>query len=106
MSPPAPKPRESFPAAIGRLMALAEAYPDLKANDNFLDLQKQLAGIEDEIQMARRYYNGATRNLNVLVQSLPSNFVAGLFGFHEREFFEADDADRAVPEVAFKGAAS
>ena len=93
-------------AAIGRLMALAEAYPDLKASDNFLDLQKQLAGIEDEIQMARRYYNGAARNLNVLVQSFPSNLVAGLFGFHEREFFEIGDADRAVPEVAFKGAGS
>ena len=56
--------------------------------------------------MARRYYNGATRNLNVLVQSFPSNLIAGAFGFREREFFEIDDADRAVPEVAFKGAAS
>ncbi len=93
-------------AAIGKLMALAEAYPDLKASDNFLDLQKQLAAIEDEIQMARRYYNGATRNLNVLVQSFPSNVIASAFGFREREFFEIDEADRAVPEVAFKGAAS
>jgi len=93
-------------AAIGRLMALAEAYPDLKASDNFLDLQQQLATIEDEIQMARRYYNGAARNLNVLVQSFPSNLVAGLFGFRQREFFEIADADRAVPEVAFKGATS
>jgi LemA protein len=91
-------------AAIGRLMAVAEAYPDLKASSNFLDLQQSLAGIEDEIQMARRYYNGATRNLNVLVQSFPSNLVAGLFGFRQREFFEVADADRAVPEVAFKGA--
>jgi len=93
-------------AAIGQLMALAEAYPDLKASDNFLDLQKSLATIEDEIQMARRYYNGATRNLNVLVESFPSNLVAGLFGFYQRDFFEIADADRAVPEVAFKGAAS
>jgi LemA protein len=93
-------------AAIGKLMALAEAYPDLKASDNFLDLQKQLAAIEDELQMARRYYNGAARNLNVLVQSFPSNLVAGTFGFGQREFFEIDDSDRAVPEVAFKGAAS
>jgi LemA protein len=93
-------------AAIGRLMALAEAYPDLKASDNFLDLQKQLAGVEDEIQMSRRYYNGATRNLNVLVQSFPSNFVAGLFGFRAREFFEIGDADRAAPEIVFKGAPS
>ena len=51
--------------------------------------------------MARRYYNGAARNLNVLVQSFPSNLVAGTFGFHQRTFFEIDDADRAVPEVAF-----
>ena len=91
-------------AAIGKLIALAEAYPDLKASDNFLDLQKQLAAIEDEIQMARRYYNGAARNLNVLVQSFPSNLIAGTFGFHPRDFFEIDAADRAVPEVAFKGA--
>ncbi len=93
-------------AAIGKLIALAEAYPDLKASDNFLDLQKQLATIEDDLQMARRYYNGATRNLNVLVQSFPSNLVAGALGFHQRDFFEIDDADRAVPEVAFKGATS
>ncbi len=93
-------------AAIGKLMAIAEAYPDLKASDNFLDLQKQLAGIEDEIQMARRYYNGATRNLNVLVQSFPSNLVADALGFHQRDFFEADDGDRAVPGVAFTGASS
>ena len=93
-------------AAIGKLMALAEAYPDLKASDNFLDLQKQLATIEDEIQMARRYYNGAARNLNVLVLSFPSNLVAGSFGFRQRDFFEIDDADRAVPGVTFRGATS
>lgn len=93
-------------AAIGKLMALAEAYPDLKASDNFLDLQRQLASVEDKIQMARRYYNGAARNLNVLIQSFPGNLVAGTFGFHMREFFEIDDADREVPAVAFTGAAS
>jgi LemA protein len=92
-------------AAIGKLMALVEAYPDLKANDNFLDLQRQLATIEDEIQMARRYYNGATRNLNALIQSFPSNLVAGAFGFRQREFFQIEYGDRAVPEVTFKGAA-
>ncbi|MEQ9688213.1 MAG: LemA family protein [Bauldia litoralis] len=93
-------------SAIGKLMALAEAYPDLKASDNFLELQKTLATVEDEIQMARRYYNGATRNLNVMVESFPSNLVAGLFGFVKRDFFEMDPSDGAVPGIDFKGAGS
>ena len=88
--------------ALARLLALAEAYPDLKASDNFRDLQAALATVEDEIQMARRYYNGATRNLNVLVESFPSNLVAGALGFAKRDFFQAADGDRAVPEVAFR----
>jgi len=87
--------------ALGRLFALAENYPDLKASRNFLDLQQQLATLENEIQMARRYYNGAVRNLNILVESFPGNVVAGLFGFARRDYFElADPADRAVPAVA------
>lgn len=88
--------------AIGRLLAIVENYPDLKASPNFLQLQATLAGIEDEIQMARRYYNGATRELNVMVESFPSNLVAGMFGFSQRAFFETDDRGRAVPEVAFQ----
>ena len=87
-------------AALGRLIALSENYPDLKASANFLGLQQQLADLENELQMARRYYNGAVRNLNVLVQSFPSNLVAGLFGFAPRDFFELDDAgERAAPQV-------
>src|SRR3569833_470996 len=87
--------------ALGKVMALAESYPDLKASGNFLALQQQLSTLENELQMARRYYNGAARNQNVLVQSFPSNIVAGLFGFAERPFFElSSDADRAVPQVA------
>jgi LemA protein len=87
--------------ALGRLFALAENYPDLKASGNFLALQQELSALEDELQMARRYYNGAVRNLNTLVQSFPSNLVAGLFGFSERAYFElADAAERAVPQVA------
>jgi LemA protein len=87
--------------ALSRVMALAENYPDLKASANFLDLQQQLSTLEDEIQMARRYYNGAVRDLNTLIQSFPSNLVAGLFRFEQRSFFElADTADRAVPQVA------
>jgi len=92
-------------AALGRLFALAENYPDLKASGNFLDLQKQLSDLENELQMARRYYNGAVRNLNVLVQSFPSNLIAGMFGFGQRAFFElADAAESAVPEVALQPA--
>jgi LemA protein len=87
-------------AALGRLFALAENYPDLKASANFLALQQQLSALEDELQMARRYYNGAVRNLNVLVQSFPSNLIAGFFGFGTRDFFELVDAgERAVPQV-------
>jgi LemA protein len=88
--------------ALGRLMAVAEAYPDLKANENFRELQTALSAIEGEIQMARRYYNGSTRELNVKVESFPSNLVAGQFGFAQAEYFELEDpADRALPKVAF-----
>ncbi len=87
-------------AALGRLIAVAENYPDLKASANFLELQNQLSDLENEIQMARRYYNGAVRNLNVLVQSFPSNIVAGLAGFTQAAYFEVADAgERAVPQV-------
>ncbi|MEZ5896929.1 MAG: LemA family protein [Parvularculaceae bacterium] len=85
---------------VGRIFALAEDYPDLKANENFLDLQKQLAETEDKIEMARRFYNGAVRELNILVASVPSNFVAGAFGFSPRKYFEIADGDRATPAVA------
>jgi len=89
-------------AALGRVIALAEAYPDLKANQNFVELQRSLETIEGEIQMSRRYYNGAARDLNVKVESFPSNLVAGQFGFAKREYFEiTNEADRAVPTVKF-----
>ncbi|MGY5806688.1 LemA family protein [Rhizobium sp. LEGMi198b] len=88
--------------ALGRVIALAEAYPDLKANTNFLELQRSLEGIEGEIQMSRRYYNGAARDLNVKVESFPNNLLAGPFGFSKRAFFEiTNEADRAVPSVKF-----
>ena len=87
--------------ALGKLFALAENYPDLKASANFLELQPQLSDLENELQMARRYYNGTVRNLNVLVQSFPSNLIAGLIGFAQRDYFElADAAERAAPQVA------
>ncbi len=87
---------------LGNIFAVAENYPDLKADDGFLNLQRQLGDIEAQIQQARRYYNGTTRNLNIVIESFPSNVVANLFKFVQAEFFEIDDpADRAVPEVAF-----
>ncbi|MBO6890700.1 MAG: LemA family protein [Roseibium sp.] len=88
--------------ALGRLFAVAEAYPDLKASQNFSDLHQSLDEIEDAIQMARRYYNGAVRALNVAVESFPSNLIANQFKFEKAEYFEIDDeADRAVPKVSF-----
>lgn len=88
--------------ALGRVLALAEAYPDLKASENFAELQSSLETLESEIQMARRYYNGAARDLNVKVESFPSNLIAGQFGFAKREYFEiTNEADRTVPSVKF-----
>ena len=88
--------------ALGRVMAIAEAYPDLKANQGFLDLQKTLETLEGEIQMSRRYYNGAARDLNVKVDSFPSNLVARNMNFSKAAYFEITDAaDRAVPTVKF-----
>ena len=88
--------------ALGRLFALAENYPDLKANANFAQLQATLGEIEEQIQLARRYYNGAVRNLNIAVESFPSNLVAARFGFAKAEYFELESAaERAVPTVSF-----
>ncbi len=88
--------------ALGRLFAVAEAYPDLKASQNFSDLHASLDEIENAIQMARRYYNGAVRGLNVAVESFPSNLVANQFKFEKAEYFEIEnEADRAVPQVQF-----
>jgi LemA protein len=81
------------------LLALKEAYPDLKSNENFLALQTELSETEDKIEMARRFYNGATRELNVAVSTVPNNLIAGPLGFHEVEYFEIETADRTVPTV-------
>lgn len=89
-------------SALGRLIATTEAYPDLKANTTFLEFQEALQTVEDEIQMSRRYYNGAVRNLNVQVESFPSNLVANGFGFNKAQYFELEnEAERAVPTVKF-----
>lgn len=88
--------------ALGRLFAVAEAYPDLKANQNFMQLQTSLETLESEIQMSRRYYNGAARDLNIRVESFPSNLVANSFGFSKADYFEIDNpADRVLPKVSF-----
>lgn len=86
-------------AGLGRLLVLHEAYPDLKASENFLALQSDLVAVEDHLQYARRFYNGAVRALNDAVQRFPDLLVARAFGFREAEFFEADDAARVAPPV-------
>ena len=94
---------QAMTAALGRLFAVAEAYPELKADANFRDLQDKLALVEDEIQLSRRYYNGAVRNLNTMIESFPTNTIAGYFKFEKAEFFEIGDAAaREVPKVDFK----
>ena len=88
--------------ALVRLFAVMENYPDLKASQNVIDFQDALENIEDHLQMSRRYYNGAVRNLNVMVESFPSNLVANYFQFRKAEYFELEDErDRAVPQVEF-----
>ena len=85
---------------LKRLFAVAEAYPDLKASRSFLDLQEHLADIEDQIQMARRYYNGAVREYNIRIESFPSNIVAGLTRSDRAEFFQVESAlEREAPKV-------
>ncbi|HFC29749.1 MAG TPA: LemA family protein [Oceanospirillales bacterium] len=88
-------------SALNGLLVQVEAYPDLKADSNFQNLQKQLSDIESEIQYARRYFNGAVREYNSLIQSFPALFIAKKFGFQEAEYFELaeNDAARNVPKV-------
>lgn len=82
--------------ALKSLFAVAEAYPDLKANQNFLELQRELSDTENKIQSARRFYNGNVRDLNTAVSSFPGNVIAEMFRFEEREFFELEGADEAA----------
>ena len=85
------------------LFAVAEAYPDLKANQNFLELQRQVADTEDKIQAARRFYNGNVRDLNTALQTFPGNVIADFFRFEPREFFELGAEDQAARQpVAVK----
>ena len=102
----APGPAAAGPAEqalavqVRQLFALAESYPDLKAGESFLALQRSLTEIEDHIQNARRYYNAVVRDLNTRIEQFPSNLVAGPFGFRAEEFFGlADEAEAAVPRI-------
>lgn len=89
-------------ASMRQLFALAEAYPDLKASENFTGLQRTLAELEEQIQHARRYYNAAVRDLNTAIQQFPSNLLAGAFRFESGEFFGLNDAaEAAVPKIDF-----
>lgn len=87
-----------FEGALKSLFAVAENYPDLKANENFLQLQNELVDTEDKIQAARRFYNGGVRDLNTKVEQFPSNAIAGMFGFKQRDFFELDENEMAKAE--------
>jgi len=87
--------------ALGRLMAISESYPELKANANFIELQRQLAGLEEELSLSRRYYNGTVRELNIVIESFPSNIVAGMFNFAKGVFFEIKTSEKEVPKVTF-----
>ena len=88
--------------ALNKLFALAENYPDLKANENFVKLQEDLKDTEDKISYARQFYNDAVRKYNDKVQMVPSNIVANMFGFKSEAFFEAEEKDKEKPEVSFE----
>lgn len=87
--------------ALKSLFAVAEAYPDLKANENFLQMQRDLTETEDQIAASRRIYNENVNYYNTKIESVPSNIIAGMFSFIQRDFFEAQESEKATPEVEF-----
>lgn len=87
--------------ALGRLIAVAERYPDLKANQNFLELQAQLEGTENRISVARTRFNDVTREYNVMIRRFPANLLAGMFGFDQKPYFAAAEGAQVAPEVKF-----
>ena len=87
--------------AMRQLFALSEAYPDLKANENFLNLQEEITSSEDRIAYARQFYNDSVLKYNAKIQSIPSNLIAGMLSYREREYFEVESAAREVPRVQF-----
>ena len=88
-------------SALGRLIAIAENYPDLKANQNFLELQKQLEGTENRISTERRKYNEAVKEFNTSIRRFPTNLIAGMFGFEQQAMFEAQEGAEVAPQVEF-----
>ena len=96
------KAESGLSGALGRLMLVVEQYPDLKANQNFLALQEELASTENKISFARQYYNDSVMKYNTRTQSVPTNIIAGMFNFHQEPFFELEDqAQREAPQVKF-----
>ncbi|HTE48494.1 MAG TPA: LemA family protein [Candidatus Paceibacterota bacterium] len=89
-------------SALGRLLVVSEQYPDLKSNQNFLSLQNELSDTENKIQAARRFYNGNVRDLNIKIESFPSNILANMFNFSKKEFFDLGDDDAAQNPVEVK----
>jgi LemA protein len=87
--------------ALRSIFALAEAYPDLKANQNFLSLQEELTSTEDRISYARQFYNDTVQNYNTRIQTFPRNLIAGMFNFTPRQFFQAEEGAQEVPKVQF-----
>ncbi|RBP97617.1 hypothetical protein CRD60_06425 [Bifidobacterium aemilianum] len=87
--------------SLVNLRATAEAYPQLQANQNFLDLQGKLSGLEQQIAYARQFYNDVVQKFNTKIETVPSNIIAGLFNFHQAQYFQADEASRQVPQVKF-----
>jgi LemA protein len=88
-------------SALGKLLAITENYPDLKANQNFLELQAQLEGTENRINVARVNFNDATKRYNTAIRRFPKNILAGMFGFEKRNYFEAQDGAETAPQVQF-----
>jgi LemA protein len=88
-------------AALGRLLAITESYPDLKANQNFLELQAQLEGTENRISVERRNFNEVAKSYNTSIRTFPKNILAGMFGFEKRPYFEAQEGADKAPEVKF-----
>ena len=95
------KAQSAVSSALGRLIAVSENYPDLKANQNFLELQAQLEGTENRISVARKTFNDTTQQYNVSVRSFPANIIAMIFGFDQKAYFSADEAASTAPKVEF-----
>lgn len=95
------KAQGAITSALGRLIAVSENYPDLKANQNFLELQAQLEGTENRITVARKQFNDTTQLYNTSVRKFPANLVAMIFGFDQKPYFEADEAAATAPKVEF-----